>query len=462
MKKILQIDLAIVVTSFLFVGCMSTSKVAVLSTLPDNEAHLLQDSTVDFVEMVNKSYSEAVIDTAQQFQTVEGVGAALTHSSAWVFNHNLSKQQRDSLFRVLFTPEGVGINYTRLCVGASDFAFTLFSYSEKEDFTLSNFSIEQDYKDVIPVLKEILAINPQLQIMATPWSPPAWMKTNGSMVGGKLRPDCYDVYAQYLIKYLEAYKKEGITIQTMSVQNEPEYGTAAYSCMDMNAEEQKVFVRDYFGPKLKASGLSTKIILFDHNCDNPDYPISILNDSVARQYADGSGFHMYKGEISALCKVHEAHPDKNLYFTEQSGGGWAPDFDQNIRWNVGDLIAGAMNCWSKNVLLWNLALDENYGPKNFGCQDCYGVVEVSTKGKVKMNGEYYALSHYGRFVQPGAIRLQSESTDLKGVAFKNPDNSIVYLAVYYGAEPKEILVKAAGKSFLYKFAPGEVVSFKWN
>jgi glucosylceramidase len=447
--------------SILLSACSSLESVQVISSLPDTDKLFVEKRT-PFLKKVDTGLPIQTIHTDAECQRVEGVGAALTHASAYVLNHNLTAQQRDSLFRILFTPQGIGLNYTRLCIGASDFAFNLFSYSEQEDFTLNNFSIAEDYKDVIPMLKEIRAINPHLQIMATPWSPPGWMKTSNSMVGGKLRTDCYDVYADYLIRYLQAYDKEGIPIQTITVQNEPEYGTAAYSCMDMTAEEQKVFIRDHFGPKLQASGLTTKIVLFDHNCDNPDYPIQILNDSIARKYADGSGFHLYKGDISALCKVHEAHPNRSIYFTEQSGGAWAPDFDQNVRWYAGELIAGAMNCWSKNVLVWNLALDENYGPKNTGCQDCYGLVEVSSKGKVKNNAEYYALGHYGKAVQYGANRLESDGDALKGVAFKNPDGTLVYLGVYYGKEPKEIVLHTGKKVFAYTFSPGEVATFKWS
>lgn len=442
-------------------ACSSLDKIQVISSLPES-GKLFVKKEVRFSSKPDSSMPVQTIFTDQACQTVEGVGAALTHSSAFVFNHNLTAQQRDSLFRILFTPQGIGLNYTRLCIGASDFAYKLFSYSETEDFSLKNFNMAEDYKDVIPMLKEILKINPNLQVMATPWSPPGWMKTSGSMVGGKLRPECYDVYADYLIRYLQAYDNEGIRIHTLSVQNEPEYGTAAYSCMDMTAQEQNIFIRDHFGPKLKASGLLTKIILFDHNCDNPGYPISILNDSVTKQYVDGSGFHLYKGEISALCEVHEAHPDKNLYFTEQSGGGWAPDFDQNVRWYAGDLIAGAMNCWSKNVLVWNLALDENFGPKNTGCQDCYGLVEVSSKGQVKNNAEFYALGHYGKAVQFGATRLVSGGESLKGVAFRNPDGTLVYLCVYDGKEPKAIVVSTGKRFFSYDFQPGEVVTFKWS
>ena len=296
-------------------GCKQTATdVTVWSSIPSDKEQLLIQGSASFI--TESTLTETVtLFPDEERQTVDGVGAALTHASAYVFNRHLTAERRDSHFRVLFTPEGIGMNYTRLCVGASDFAAEIFSYSESEDFTLSNFSIAKDHEDVIPMLKEMLAINPGLQIMASPWSPPAWMKTNGSMIGGKLRPDCYDVYADYLIKYIQAYAAEGITIHSMTVQNEPEYSTAAYPCMDMTAEEQKVFIRDHLGPKMQTAGIATKIVLFDHNCDNPGYPIHILNDSVARQYAAGSGFHLYKGEISALCEVKAAHPDKDLYFT---------------------------------------------------------------------------------------------------------------------------------------------------
>ena len=445
----------------LLAACSPKENISVLSSLPDTDILLvekqfvLSTSSGDVANVIRISPTDTC-------QTVLGVGAALTHASAWVFQNNLNQQQRDSVFRELFSDQGVGINYTRLCVGASDFSFNFFSYCDTQDFTLNKFSIAEDYKSVIPMLKEILAVNPNLQIMATPWSPPGWMKTNGSMVGGKLRTDCYDVFADYLIKYIEAYKKEGITIHTMTVQNEPEFGTAAYPCMDMTAEEQKVFIRDHFGPKLQASGLQTKIVLFDHNCDNPDYPISILNDPKAKEWADGSGFHLYKGDISALCKVHEAHPDRNIYFTEQSGGGWAPDFDQNVRWYVGELIVGAMNCWSKNVLLWNLALDENNGPKNSGCQDCYGVMEINKSGEIRRHGEYYALAHYGKYIHSGAKRLVSSGDAVKGAAFRNPDGTLIYLGVYYGQTEKEVRFEAGNKSFTYQFKPGEVVTFRWK
>jgi len=459
MKTITLVTTILVALS---ISCsVQKNDIQVWSSLPDTDA-LLVESFLSFDNDNDSTITDTVMIYPDRIrQEMDGVGAALTHSSAIVFNRNLSPTRRDSLFRVLFTPEGIGINYTRLCIGASDFAPDIFSYSEEEDFTLSNFSIDRDREDVIPMLKEILAINPGLKIMASPWSPPAWMKTNGSMIGGKLRPDCYAVYAEYLIKYIQAYAAEGITIHSLTVQNEPEYSTAAYPCMEMTAEEQKIFIRDYLGPKMQALGLKTEIVLFDHNCDNPGYPIYILNDSIARKFVAGSGFHLYRGEITAMCEVKEAHPDKELYFTEQSGGGWAPDFDQNVRWYTGVLFAGAMNCWSRNVLLWNLALDENDGPKNFGCQNCWGVVRITSDGKITHNAEYYAIAHYGKAVQPGARRLESKADGLSGVAFKNPNGTTVYLAVHNGKTNRTYVITDGVKRFNYTFKPGEVVTFRF-
>lgn len=452
--KIIILNLLI----FALLSCsFQRSQVQLISSLPET-GKLLKDSTLEFGSA--KTTSEIFINPEIVYQNVEGVGAALTHASAYVLNQQTA-QVRDSILRVLLTAEGIGINYTRLCIGASDFAPDLFSYSETEDQSLSNFDISRDQTDVIPVLKEMKAINPGLHVMASPWSAPGWMKTSGSMVGGSLKPEYYNLYADYLIKYIKAYQSEGIDIEAITVQNEPLYGTAAYSCMDMSAEEQKVFIRDHLGPKFREAKIDTKIILYDHNCDHPEYPISILNDSVARQYVAGSGFHLYGGEISALCTVKDAHPDKDLYFTEQSGGGWAPDFNENIRWYAGNLIAGAMNCYSKNVLLWNLVLDTNYGPKNFGCQNCYGVVEMDYNGKITHRGEYYALAHYGKFVQPNAQRIHIETSEnIQCVAFKNPDQSIVLLAVFRDKEAKNIQISVADKQFSYFFAPGEIVTFK--
>lgn len=438
----------------------NTDSVAVLVSKADSTVLLQLQDNVPFSNTVKGEIIS--VDMNDKRQQMEGVGAALTWSSAYVLKNNLNSADRQKLFTELFTPEGIGISYIRLTIGSSDFSPGNHSYSESPDTSLQNFSIDMDLNEVVPILKEILAVNPTIKIMASPWSPPAWMKTTKSMVGGSLLPEYYGVYANYLIRYIKAMQGLGITIDAITVQNEPEYGEATYPCMLMRAEEQKVFIRDYLGPRMTQDGISTKIILFDHNCDSPQYPISIMNDSIAKGYVAGAGFHLYKGDIGALCQVHEAHPDKDLYFTEQSGGGWAPKFNDNILWYTGTLIVGATRCWSRNVLLWNLALDENDGPKNNGCSNCWGVVQVSSKGDVRRNAEYYALGHYGKFVQDGAIRLGSTQQPVQNVAFLNPDGTKVLLAVNPSNADKDVTVDCDGRMFSFSLAGRSAATFYWK
>jgi glucosylceramidase len=450
----------IIISLFVPYNATGQQRVAVWLSSADSSVLLRHATTVKMTSTSSPASGEVIlIDPANTCQVMDGVGAALTWSSAYVLKNNLKPTARKRLLKELFTPEGIGINYLRLTIGSSDFSNGNHSYSEYPDSSLSNFSLAMDMGEVIPVLKEILQVNPGIKIMASPWSPPGWMKTGGDMVGGSLKPECYDIFADYLIKYVRTMADLGITVDAITVQNEPEYGTAAYPCMFMTAAEQKIFVRDHLGPEMQKAGCSFKIILFDHNCDSPHYPISILDDPEAKKYADGSGFHLYKGEISALCTVHEAHPDRNIYFTEQSGGGWAPDFGGNLRWFAGNLIIGATRCWSKNVLFWNLALDEHDGPTNNGCKDCWGVVKVSTSGKIKRNAEYYALGHYGKFVKAGAKRVATHQDKVLNSAFINPDGSMVLIAMNTSEDTREITVITGGKNLKYTLLPGMLASF---
>ena len=315
----LHSNFTIMLVAIAMMACSSPKdRVEVWVSKADSSMLLEQQPGINFS---NDQVGEVIdVDTNQLCQKVNGVGAALTWSSAYVFKNYLTPEARLQLFRELFTPEGIGINVVRLTIGSSDFSQGNHSYSETPDTSLSNFSLDMDMGEVVPMMREILAVNPDITIIASPWSPPAWMKTSNSMVGGSLLRQYYGVYAGYLVKYIKTMQELGIPIYGITVQNEPEFGTATYPCMLMSAQEQNEFIRDYLGPRMAQNDLKTRIILFDHNCDSPQYPISILNDSVTRRYVDGSGFHLYKGEIEALCSVHDAHPDKNIYFTEQSGG----------------------------------------------------------------------------------------------------------------------------------------------
>ena len=411
------------------------------------------------------------MDTTTTFQAMHGFGAALTGSSAYLLNRKLNATQRTQVLTSLFDPkQGIGISYLRLTIGASDFSLSDFSYDDlpagETDFSLNHFSLAQDLQDVVPVLKEIIAIAPDIQLVGSPWSPPAWMKTNGSMKGGKLKPSCYSVYADYFVRYVQAMQSEGITIAAVTPQNEPLYFTASYPCMEMQAAEQLDFIKNHLGPKFQAAGLTTKIIVYDHNWDVTDYAISILNDPVARAFVAGSAFHAYGGDVSAMSTVHYAHPDKELYFTEISGGAWAPDFSGNLVWNMQNIFIGTANNWSTTSLMWNLALDQQYGPQNHGCSNCRGVIEINnSSGAVREQVEYYSIGHFSKFVRPGARRVSTtmpaELSNMGFVAFLNPDGSKVLITGNYGTEFKTFTMQQGTKYFSYSVPPKSEATIVW-
>ncbi|MEI6575332.1 MAG: glycoside hydrolase family 30 beta sandwich domain-containing protein [Bacteroidota bacterium] len=411
------------------------------------------------------------IDTVMHYQTIEGFGAALTGSSAYLINRKLSTGARQTLLLKLFdTVNGAGISFLRLTIGASDFSLSDFTYDDmpagQTDFPLDHFSLAQDTLDVIPILKEIAQISPSVALLGSPWSPPAWMKTNGSLKGGALKTNCYAVYAYYFVRYIEQMKALGITISAITPQNEPLYSTANYPCMSMGATEQADFIKISLGPIFNAAGIQSKIIIYDHNWDNTAYAISILNDAAAKTYVSGSAFHAYAGDVLAMSTVHNVYPDKGLYFTEISGGAWASDFSGNLMWNMKNIFIGTMQNWSKCALLWNLALDQNYGPTNNGCSNCRGVVTInSSSSQVSFNEEYYSIAHFSKFVRPGAIRvglsLPAGLTEVGAVAFTNPDGTKTMVICNYGSNSKSFSVSQGKHNFDYTIPALSVVSMVW-
>ncbi|MFH1121623.1 MAG: glycoside hydrolase family 30 beta sandwich domain-containing protein [Bacteroidota bacterium] len=411
------------------------------------------------------------IDTGFRFQEVEGYGAALTGSSAYLLKNKLDQAVRQELLKELFDPEaGIGVSYLRLTMGASDFSLSDFTYNDlpsgQTDYSLEHFSLAQDMDDVVPVLKEIVRISPEIKLMGSPWSPPAWMKTNGNLKGGKLRLDCYGVYADYFVKYIQAMKEQGITIDAITPQNEPLYFTAGYPCMEMQPSEQLAFIKNSLGPKFETADISSKIIVYDHNWDNPQYPISILNDAGAAGYVAGSAFHAYAGNVSAMTAVHNAHPEKGLYFTEISGGAWATDFAGNLMWNMQNIFIGTARNWSKNALLWNLALDENFGPQNNGCNNCRGVITInSATGAITRNEEYYSVAHFSKFVRPGAVRIATtipqSLPNCMAVGFQNPEGSKVLVVANDNIDAKTFSVNQGSVNFNYELPAKSVVTFVW-
>jgi glucosylceramidase len=405
------------------------------------------------------------VDEQQRFQSIDGFGYTLTGGSAKLI-YQLPAPQRKELLTELFSSKGngIGISYLRISVGASDLDANVFTYDDppngETDFALKHFGLGQNLQDLIPVLKEIIAIQPGIKILATPWTAPVWMKTNQSSIGGKLKPDCYQVYAQYLVKYLQTMKGLGISIDALTPQNEP-LNPKNNPSLDMQAEEQAVFITDHLGPAFQKAAIKTKIVLYDHNCDRPDYPISILNNAKAKPFINGSAFHLYVGDIKALSTVHDAHPDKDLYFTEQWVGG-PSNFAGDFGWHIKNVVIGSMRNWSKNALEWNLAADAAYQPHTpGGCTNCLGALTIE-KNKVSRNVAYYIIGQASKFVPIGSVRIASSlPANLPNVAFKRPDGKTVLLVFNEATTKQDFQIKANGKILIANLPAGAAASFVW-
>jgi glucosylceramidase len=407
------------------------------------------------------------IDDKQKFQTIDGFGFALTGGSAQLLM-KMSPDARTALLKKLFSTDGdgIGVSYLRLTIGSSDMNDHVYSYDDlpegETDVDMAKFSLGPDRSDVIPVLKEILTINPRIKILGSPWSAPAWMKTNDNSRGGRLKPEYYGAYAKYFVKYIEGMKAEGITINTLTIQNEP-LNPKNTPSMVMFAEEQDVFIKKYLGPAFKKAGITTKILLYDHNLDVPSYPLSILKDPEASEYVAGTAFHLYGGETSAMTEVHDAYPNKGLYLTEQSVTERPNATMMNIAEPVSTVVIGSTRNWSQNVLLWNLAADPNAEPhtNNGGCTMCRGAVTLDGDNAT-LNVAYYVIAHFSKFVRPGSVRIGSNDLEqLENVAFQAPDGKIVLVVSNTGNFDRTFDVTYHGKSFTGSLAVGSVGTYVW-
>lgn len=433
-----------------------------------------------------------IIDDRQEYQTIDGFGFAMTEGSAFHL-HRMSTPARQQILKEMFATEGknVGFSYIRLTLGASDLNNFVYSYNDlpdgKKDLAMKKFSLGHDYDDIIPVMKEILKIVPDIKIMSSPWSAPAWMKEMYNVRGGALRNECYNAYAIYFTKYVQAMAKEGINIDVVTVQNEP-LNSRNTPSMPWYWQQQNEFVRDHLGPAFKAAGLKTKIVIFDHNCDRPDYPLAILSDPVTSQYVDGSAFHHYRGYMSGMSTVHRARPDKNIYFTEQMLTERPGSKTINIASSVKRLVVDVTRNWSKNSILWNYAADPQNDPHtdNGGCSMCQGAITIDGD-KVTRNIAYYAVAHASKFVRPGSVRIAStdafdpgvditedeeraevrratvveHSNVLPNVAFKTPDGKIVLVVANDSWSQQAVKIQYKGRFANLRLAPGSVGTFIW-
>jgi len=377
-----------------------------------------------------------IINRAEQHQSIKGFGAALSNAAAYLLWNSFERQQ---VLEALFSrTSGIGISYIRLVMGGSDFnAVSPYTYNDTpyEDFNLVEFNIAKDRDFVLPVLRAILAINPEIRIMATPWTAPAWMKASNTQYGGEMKPggQYHGSYADYFVRFIRAYQAEGINIDTLTLQNEPEHTTGGYPSMRMSWVIQRDIIRYHLGPKFRQEGITTEILIWDHNWSGAWYPLNILNDPEAKQYIAGTAWHCYEGGRWDPIAVSNVHPDKDMYFTECSGGEWDPNFGSSLTWNVMNVFIGQLRIHARTVLLWNLALDPNHGPRvgANGCTDCRGVVTIFPGTPHVKNVEYYTIGHFSQFVRPGARRIGCPTYDngdqLEAAAFQNPDGSVAII-----------------------------------
>ncbi|WP_431213886.1 glycoside hydrolase family 30 beta sandwich domain-containing protein [Puia sp. P3] len=444
--------------------------VSVWMTTPDQSKLLQQQTSINFAADAGSNPITVTVDEATTYQVIDGFGYALTGGSASLIN-GLGANQSTFLNDIFSTAAGhVGSAFVRVSIGASDLSSSDFTYDDmpsgQTDPNLTHFSIAPEMTDLVPVLKKIVAINPSIKILATPWTAPVWMKTgvggNGGFTAGSLNTAYYDAYARYFVKYIQAMQAQGISIYAITPQNEPlnPYNNPS---MTMQAAEEANFIKNNLGPQFAANGISTKIIAYDHNCDRPDYPEAVLGDAGANPYVDGSAFHLYGGDISAMTTVHNAYPNKNVYFTEQYIGG-PGNFGGDLAWHVNNLIIGAPRNWSRVVLEWNLAADPNYNPHTSGgCGNCLGAVTISGNSYTR-NTAYYTVAHASQFVKAGALRISSNtfSTSIQNVAFKNPDGSKVVVALNTASSSQSFKIKWGGESFTYALPAGAVATFTWT
>lgn len=440
----------------------SSAKVVYWLTTPDEQSLLRRMPALPFSASASAPVNISV-DSTTSYQQMDGFGYTLTGGSASLI-HQMPDQARNNLLNELFgsSDNSIHISYLRISIGASDLSAEVYTYDEtpnnEADPDLTYFSIGKEKTDLIPLLKEIIAISPNIKIIATPWTPPLWMKSNTNSVGGTLKPEYYGSYAKYFVRYIQAMQAEGISITAITPQNEPLHDGNNPSLL-MLATEQANFIANHLGPAFNSAGLSTKIIIYDHNCDNPNYPLTILNNNAAKPYVDGSAFHLYAGDISALSQVKNAHPDKNIYFTEQytaSNGNFGGD----LQWHIKNLVIGAPRNWSKTVFEWNLANDVNYGPHTpGGCTTCKGALTINGGG-VKRNVAYYIIGHISKFVPPGSVRIASDVVNnLHSVAFLTPNKQKILIVLNADGSAANFNIRINGRIATATLPAGAVATF---
>lgn len=463
---------------FVFFGApvlSAESEVQLWRTTADLKERLSESAPLHFEEGKTRGEKTITIDPAIRFQTILGLGSSFEDSTCSNL-FRLAPEKRTEVIRRLVHPtRGIGMNLMRICMGTSDFAgVDWYSYDEvargEIDPELRHFSIERDRAYILPVLKEARRQNTNLLFFASPWSPPGWMKTTGTMIGGELLAKWYSAYAQYFVKFVRTYEAEGIPIHAVTIQNEPGVDRAKekdpkwfYPSCHWTAEQERNFIRDYLGPALREAGVGTEIWCYDHNynmeakgdSDGLRHPRAILQDPKAAAFVSGVAFHHYEGQPSGMSLFHSEFPRTPIYFTEGSvfsvyGGH--------------DIIERLRN-WACSYNAWVTILDEKGRPNNGPFPATIAILRLHSETlEMEELLEFYNYAHFTKFIQRGARRIESTpgSVELNNIAFANPDGSLVLVAVNTTKESREFGVNVNGKSFHAELAPESIVTFRWS
>lgn len=423
---------------------------------------LAQEAPLRWRPAGGSSVETIVLDPSRKYQEILGFGAAMTDAACYMLNR-LAPSARERVFRELFHPSENGFSVCRVCLGASDYATQVYSFDEGEpDPEMRRFSIDHDKPYILPMLRQARGANPDLFVLGSPWSPPGWMKTGGSMLGGSMRKQHFAAYAGYFVKTVQAYAAEGVPLNAVTVQNEVDTDQDGKmpACL-WGQEYEMEFVARHLGPQFSANRIDTRVWILDHNYNLWGRAIAELDDPQVNRYVDGVAWHGYAGEPVAMSRVHDAHPDKHTYWTEGGPSYNEPRYLTNwSHW--ASTVTGVLLNWSRCFIAWNMALDEA-GKPNIGPFQCGGVITVdSSRGEIIRSGQYWALAHFSRAIQRGARRIES-SGDLPGVshtACLNPGGSTVAVLTNADAQ-REVLLRLGGMETEVRLPADSVTTLTW-
>ena len=481
------------IISFLALGAMSLAASAQAVRFPNPTIKIEADDSQGFVQsyLVSEDGSNRMTPSAISFdsgtgnvdgiitlnptdqrQEIDGFGFAITGSAAY----NLLKMNpaaRKALLTQIFSRQhGYGCSYVRVPIGCSD--FSLSEYTCCDTPGIENFALtSEETQYIIPVMKEILAINPDVKVMSAPWTAPRWMKTNGNWTSGNLRTDCYQDYATYFVKWIQAFQNNGIQIYGVTPQNEPlNHGNSASMFMGWN--EARDFIKQALGPKFREAGLSTKIYVFDHNynydnlSEQQSYPTKIYADADASRYIAGAAYHNYGGNASEMTNVHNANPDKELIFTEWTAGTWSwPGVGINaVNTDAKALIFDVVKNWGRGAMVWNLMLDSDRGPyRPGGCSTGNGAIDISKSdySTLTYNSFYYVMCIAAAAVSDGAhyIAADGGADGIEFAAFRNNDGGYGLVVMNTSGSERRLRVSDRTNRFVVTIPAHSLASYRW-